>query len=325
MQNRQKVRLGELLLTQIYNEFDHFTEQLSGGDFSMTLCAVEERVWRVSAVNLPGAMIQYGYLGSGNLTEGRSDKSGTLLYIPLSEVRGQQSANGVALDSHSCLTLRPGAEFDLCIWGCHEWASIFINSDDLPGAGGPEDKPGTEVIVTRCRERDLRMLRESVRTVVSAARSSTEFESSSAGQHASKLLQKLAGRIMTNPFVESSRQKRVRSGRPAYSRRDIVIRCRSFLEEHPRSRASVSDLVSASQVSERTLRNAFNSYYGLSPARYLQIRLLNRVHKNLLSADPESGSVTRILLRHGVWEFGRFASRYSQLYGELPSVTLRRH
>ena len=323
MQNRQKVLKGELLLTHIFNDFDHFTEQVRGGDYNMTLCAVEERIWRVSAVDLPGAMIQHGYLGSGNLVEGQSDKSGTLLYIPLSEVPGQQSANGVTLDSHSCMTLRPGTEFDLCIRGWHEWGTVFINSDDLPGAGGPEDS--TESIVSRCSERDLRMFRDSVRTIMSVARSSTEFESSSAGKHASKFLQELAGRIVANPFVESSRQERVRHGRPAYSRRDIVLRCRSFLEEHPRSRASVTDLVRASQVSERTLRNAFNSYFGLSPSRYLQIRLLNHVHKDLLSADPETGSVTRTLLRHGVWEFGRFASRYSQLYGELPSVTLSRH
>jgi AraC family ethanolamine operon transcriptional activator len=76
-------------------------------------------------------------------------------------------------------------------------------------------------------------------------------------------------------------------------------------------------------VSERTLQNVFREYYGLGPVRYLQLRQLHRIRHALRAADPEAVSVTDVVVRHGEWQFGRFASRYRQLFGELPSETLR--
>jgi AraC family ethanolamine operon transcriptional activator len=79
----------------------------------------------------------------------------------------------------------------------------------------------------------------------------------------------------------------------------------------------------AAQVSERTLRTAFNECYGVSPVRYLQVRNLHRVHRALRKAEPDETSVADVLLWHGEWEFGRFATRYRRLFGELPSETLK--
>ncbi|MGB5636772.1 MAG: helix-turn-helix domain-containing protein [Waterburya sp.] len=82
-------------------------------------------------------------------------------------------------------------------------------------------------------------------------------------------------------------------------------------------------MAAAAQVSERTLRTAFNEYFGVGPIRYLQLRQLNQVHHALGAADPEAVSVSDVLFRNGVWELSRFASRYRRLFGELPSETLR--
>jgi hypothetical protein len=48
------------------------------------------------------------------------------------------------------------------------------------------------------------------------------------------------------------------------------------------------------------------------------------VYRELRARDPASKSVSDVLVDQGVWEFGRFASRYRLLFGELPSETLRR-
>jgi AraC family ethanolamine operon transcriptional activator len=326
MQNRQKVPQDKLLLTQVYNDYDHFTETVSGGDFRMTLCALHQPVWRLSVLSLEGgAQIQHGCLGSGNLVEGQSAAEGTLIYVPLSDLHSYQAINGTEFDSRSCVILRPGTDLDLSIKGRHEWCSVFVPTRDLPGSGGRAAALNPQGIVRRCNNGDLRRLENAVRTVMSAARSSREFESSPAGKHAAKLMQEWAGRIAVHQPDNTTPGPAVPLGRPRYPTRDIILRCRNALEENPRSRMSVQDLVQASRVSERTLRNAFNSYFGVSPGRYLQIRLIRDVHQDLMKADPEADSVTRILLRRGVWEFGRFASRYRQVYGEVPSATLRRH
>jgi len=324
MQNRQKIPWSSLLLTQVFTEYDHFTEMVSGANFEMTLCSLHEPVWRLNKIDLEGAQCQYGYLGSGNLTEGQSDPGGTLIYVPLSELHSHMAMNGIEFDSRSCVIWRPGTEFDLCIRGSHEWSTVFVPTHDLPGSGGRADTLNSHGIIRRCDNGELRTLGNALRTIMSAARSSPEFESSPAGKHAAKFTKEWARRITAYRPDEVTPRPVIPRGRPRYSTREIILRCRNVLEENPRSRMSVQDLVKASQVSERTLRNAFNSYFGVSPSRYLQIRLINDIHHDLIKADPEAASVTRILLRYGVWEFGRFAYRYRRIYGEVPSATLRR-
>lgn len=308
-----------------YNDFDHFSEEVGGGDFTMTLCSLKQRFWSLNVVNLPGAQIQLGYNGSGNMTEGTSDPGGAIVYVPLSNEHTHQAINGEEFSDNSCVILNSGSVFDLCIRGRHEWCSVFVNSRDLPGSDASAVTANHGLFVNHWNSYDLRLLKVAVRTIISVAQSVPEFESSPAGEKAAYFLQRLLGRIVTCRPGQAARQPTVRLGRPRYDNRDIIVRCRSALQEHPRSRLQIKDLVRVSQVSERTLRNAFNSYFGVGPHRYLQIMLIRSIHQDLLHATPDYDSVTKILLRHGVWEFGHFASKYRRVYGEVPSVTLRRH
>ena len=106
------------------------------------------------------------------------------------------------------------------------------------------------------------------------------------------------------------------------SRKEIIHRAQELLEED--EHVLVSELAAGTGVSERTLRNAFNEYYDVSPLRYLQIRNAHLVYRALGNADPDQTHVARVLLEHGETEFGRFAQRYRRLFGELPSETLQK-
>jgi transcriptional regulator GlxA family with amidase domain len=145
------------------------------------------------------------------------------------------------------------------------------------------------------------------------------LETSPAAPVAEKELVKIASSVLRNPRPDNQND----SGRPQVPRQLIIQRCKNYLEESRESFVSVSDLAAATGVSERTLRTAFHDYYGMSPTQYFQLRQLNRVHQDLRASSPEEHKVADILLRHGVWEHGRFASRYQQLFGEKPSTTLR--
>ena len=83
------------------------------------------------------------------------------------------------------------------------------------------------------------------------------------------------------------------------------------------------DLATAAGVSERTLRYAFNEYYGVGPVRYLQLKQLHQVRRALRAGEPEQTTISNILAQHEIWEFSRFASRYRRIFNELPSETLR--
>jgi methylphosphotriester-DNA--protein-cysteine methyltransferase len=71
------------------------------------------------------------------------------------------------------------------------------------------------------------------------------------------------------------------------------------------------------------LEYAFREQLGATPIRFLKLRRLNRVRRDLLAAAP-GASVTGTALRAGVYDLGRFAGEYETLFGELPSETLRR-
>ena len=86
---------------------------------------------------------------------------------------------------------------------------------------------------------------------------------------------------------------------------------------------TMTDLASAAGVSERTLRAAFQEYFGMGPVRYLKFRTLNHIRKALKNADAAVTTVTGAATQFGVWELGRFARDYKLLFGELPSETLR--
>jgi AraC family ethanolamine operon transcriptional activator len=87
---------------------------------------------------------------------------------------------------------------------------------------------------------------------------------------------------------------------------------------------TTADLARDVGVTSRTLLRTFQDAYGMPPKQYLMLRELHVVRRSLRDGGGEDDTVADILTRHGVWEFGRFAGRYRQLFGELPSETLRR-
>ncbi len=113
-------------------------------------------------------------------------------------------------------------------------------------------------------------------------------------------------------------------GRPKIPRQEIIRRSKDWLEEQEWKPVLVRELAAAVEVSERTLRTAFNEYFGIGPVSYIQLRQLHQVHHKLQKANSEIVCVSDILVEQGVWEFSRFARRYRRLFGELPSETLRK-
>ena len=101
-------------------------------------------------------------------------------------------------------------------------------------------------------------------------------------------------------------------------------RAQAFLEAQFDQPVHIIELATHLGVSERTLREVFRDYYQLGVSKYLQLRQLHQVRRDLLFSDPDDTSVTDVLVKWGVWELGRFSGRYKQQFGELPSESLKR-
>ena len=106
--------------------------------------------------------------------------------------------------------------------------------------------------------------------------------------------------------------------------RTIIARFEEFLEMRREQPVYLVDICKAIGVSERTLRAACREQFGVSPTRYLWLRRMYLARRRLAEAGITSTSVTEVAMANGFWELGRFAAEYRSLFGETPSMTLRR-
>lgn len=83
------------------------------------------------------------------------------------------------------------------------------------------------------------------------------------------------------------------------------------------------ELCEGAGLSLRTIESIIRRRMGMTAHSYLRRRRLSRVRQMLLAPD-EMMTVTSIAMDHGFTHLGRFSAFYRQMYGELPSETLRK-
>jgi transcriptional regulator GlxA family with amidase domain len=105
--------------------------------------------------------------------------------------------------------------------------------------------------------------------------------------------------------------------------RTIVDRVNTIAHLHAGEPLHIRFLCQTCGVTDRTLRNAFQSVYGKTPYRYLRETRMLEARQALLRART-SETVTSIATQHGFLELGRFSVEYRSVFGECPSETLRR-
>ncbi len=95
-----------------------------------------------------------------------------------------------------------------------------------------------------------------------------------------------------------------------------------YLRSHPGHAVRLTELCRHLGISARTLHRVFIDRYGIPPKRYLIYRRLCQARQMLTNEIPST--VTDVARGCGFWDLGRFAFNYRALFGETPSMTLRR-
>ena len=106
----------------------------------------------------------------------------------------------------------------------------------------------------------------------------------------------------------------------------IAIEAADLIEvaiEDSEAIAGVAGIARELGVSERTLSTAYRKRFGVSPRQYFQAMRLNRARRMLKLSEGSEVRIADVAAACGYWDGGRFAARYQQLFGELPSETLR--
>ncbi|MEQ9261401.1 MAG: helix-turn-helix domain-containing protein [Roseovarius sp.] len=104
-------------------------------------------------------------------------------------------------------------------------------------------------------------------------------------------------------------------------RRAILRRVNELLQDDEVEPIHASDLVRLTGVSYPTLRRVFLEWFGTTPINYLQMKRLYLARRRLQSGAHEK--VSDVAMSCAFWELGRFAQRYREVFGELPSETLK--
>jgi AraC family ethanolamine operon transcriptional activator len=305
--------------SQVFDDFDAFAESVRGVESKMLLRNPQRRIWSTSSVDLGRIDVQLGRLGSGNIAQGELRPDGYMLYLPLSDAV-EYSANGVVLPDKSFAILEPGCEFCISTKVKHDWCVAFIPTALFAQADDSARRTSRSCRVTRPCRQAADEFRATLLQIFDTAAATSHFESSPAAQHAAENVLRVAKSIVAPSQPVETKDE----GRPRVPRHEIIRSSLEWLAQQAGEPVSVQDLAAIAAVSERTLRTAFNEFFGVGPVRYLQLRHLHHVHRALKLADPERVTVSQVLVEQGEWAFGRFASRYRRLFGELPSETLRK-
>ena len=305
-----------------FHDFDAFADTVRDADMEMMLYRLRRRYWNLNFVDVGGIHVQAGDLGSGNFVRGTGPLDRYLIYLPLSG-DGESTWNGEVLRREAFATLPPGCDFSLSERDAHRWvflsfpAGLLFGSDDAADSkGGPV---GESCVVIPAQPALARRIADTIFEICDAAASCAKFQASPAAESASESLLHLSLPI----FGQPSAIEAAPNGRPRLPRQEIIDRAMTLVESSGEHSVSVGKTVAVAGVSERTLRNVFNQFFGIGPARYLKHRKLRQIHRELVAAAPEAVTVTDVLVQNGVWQWGRFAARYHQEFGELPSQTIK--
>ncbi len=96
-----------------------------------------------------------------------------------------------------------------------------------------------------------------------------------------------------------------------------------FLLANLKAAVTRDRLAEEASVCIRTLTRAFNKFHGMGPMAFLKQRRMDAAFVDLLAVGSELATVTDIAHGYGFAHLGKFAIEYQNLFGELPSSTLK--
>jgi AraC family transcriptional regulator, ethanolamine operon transcriptional activator len=299
-----------------FTEFEAFAEAVQDATMSMRMPALEEPRWTLRQASVGSIRIQYGAEGGGNIAEGATVRDGWAFFHQISRSR-PGLANGQILTEDEVFAVPPECEFCLACQPSHEWIVVVVPPFLL------FELPQEHQVASSARPHVLKPPPHATRRFASLVhRFFTASESKPLLLDSPIAVQSFQSELVAaiRDLVSLGEQRTshlfVRSHRQAELAIDLAL-------SRPDQPLLVSELAERISVSERTLRRAFKCCYGLSPLEYLRIYRLHQARAVLRANCPERTTVTQVAFDFGFWDLGRFAGAYRQLFGELPSETLR--
>jgi AraC-like DNA-binding protein len=267
----------------------------------LNLAAAEERLSRIAFVAIPADQV--------------------LISFPLDD-ESRMIWGGIEFASGEIMTLGPGGPAHARTEGPCRWGSIRLPEAELAAYGGA--LLGAAPIIPswakpwRAPPAALRRLRELHAVAIRAAEARPATITGKEAAHGleQQLIEPLVACLTAAGAGRNGPVRRRNQGLAA--RFEGQLRSGSYMP------GSIAEICAALGVSTPVLRVCCEEQLGMSPARYLRLRRLQRFRRALLSTDAERESLAAVAERHGIRDLSRFIVAYRAFFGETPSVTFSR-
>lgn len=272
-------------------------------DLRLTALGRARAPWKSCWVDLDGVRVRRAQDGGPCLVElAVADESvGFVMGVGVNAA-GKITGNGTLFDAHSVMLIPGRTEIRSTSLDSVQWMSVFIPAARL---GGQSDRHGLP--------RGVRSgvmgpttsgpaLRAVLTEVVEAAAVGAFDASPRARADAAAALTDAARMVLRMPTPVQNSSKPL--GRPTRPRAEIIQRVHEWLETHSAPTPSLRDLARAADVSTRTLHNVFQEQLAVSPKRFLRVRSLNILRRELRLAGDQGLMVTDVFARLGIWNWG---------------------
>jgi AraC family ethanolamine operon transcriptional activator len=103
-----------------------------------------------------------------------------------------------------------------------------------------------------------------------------------------------------------------------------VARACRFIDSYLGRPIGLAELCARCDVGVRTLEYGFRQFYDTTPIGFIKSQRLSRTRAALARAGAQPVSISAIARRMGFTHMGQYAQDYRSLFGESPTMTLRR-
>ncbi|WP_076417632.1 helix-turn-helix domain-containing protein [Colwellia sp. UCD-KL20] len=104
---------------------------------------------------------------------------------------------------------------------------------------------------------------------------------------------------------------------PCFNHRLVIVqRAINYIDSEPNVNIPIPRILDFSHCSLRSLEYAFNSIIGISPQRYLKIRRMHLIRRELI--HRQQCTIKEVVSKYGIVNIGRFSHDFYTLFGQYP-------